>query len=288
MKSYKGNNLEETLKVIDKYKEKGKVIAGGTDIVIALKEGHVSPEIMIDISDINELTKIEEKDNWIYLGSCVKYKDIERENTFSTNLKALSKAARSVGSPQIRNTGTIGGNICNGSPAADIVPPLLALDSICIIKSIDGEREVPLKDMFLDKGKVDLKSNEILKSVKFKSLKDKEILTFTKLGFRKALAISRAVSSIYLKESSNGETIEDIRIASGSLGKYGLRETDVENFLKGKKLTEETLNIGIEKISEVVKERLGGRFSAEYKVEAIKGIFRNSLQEAYKYLEKEI
>lgn len=288
MKSYKGYNLEDTLIILDKYKEKGKIIAGGTDVVIAIKEKHVDPEIMIDISDIEELTKVEEKNGWIHMGSCVKYKDIEGENVFLKNLKAISQAAKSVGSPQIRNTGTIGGNICNGSPAADIVPPLLALDSICIIKSVEGEREIPLKDIFLDKGKVDIKSNEILKGVKFKTLGEREIITFSKLGFRKALAISRAVSSIYIKLSENESIIEKIRIASGSLGKYGLREIEVEEDLKGKILDKDTISFGAEKMSEAVKNRLGGRFSAEYKVEAIKGIFRKSFQEAYDYFKKEI
>lgn len=288
MQSYKGKNLDETLKILDKYREDGRIIAGGTDIVIALKENYITPDIMIDISDIEELTRVEEKNGWVYIGSCVKYKDIEGENVFLKNLKAISKAARSVGSPQIRNTGTIGGNICNGSPAADIVPPLLAVDSICIIKSVEGEREIPLKDIFLDKGKVDLKPNEILKGVKFKSLGERETLTFSKLGFRKALAISRVVSSIYIKLSEKKDTIEKIRIASGSLGKYGLREIEVEEELKGKILDENTINLGAEKISEAVQKRLGGRFSAEYKVEAIKGIFRKSFQEAYDYFKKEI
>ena len=119
-----------------------------------------------------------------------------------------------VGSPQIRNKGTIGGNIANGSPAADSVPPLMALDSIVTLLSIEGTREISLEDYYYDS----IKENELLVNVKFKKPKDNQVLTFAKLGLRKALAISRLTLSSYIEFED--KTIDSIRVASGALANF--------------------------------------------------------------------
>ena len=271
-KTFKPSNIDEVLKLLEEHKDDCKLIAGGTDVVIELRNEYINPEVMIDISSIDELRYIEEKDGYIHLGAGVTYTDIICSKILDERLNGLKKSSKLVASPQIRNKGTIGGNICNGSPAADIVPPLLSLDAILTIKSSDTTREVRLEDVFLGKGKVDLKNNELLTDIKFKKPIESQNLGFTKLGLRNALAISRICISVYL-DLGEDDLINDIRISSGALGVNALREKVVEDSIRGKKLNEETIDIATKKLVETVEERLKGRSSLEYKGSAVGSLF---------------
>ncbi|WP_425448775.1 FAD binding domain-containing protein [Dethiothermospora halolimnae] len=278
-KVYKANSVDEVINLLDKYGDNGKIIAGGTDLVIDIKHDKLKEKVIIDISSIDEISKIEDNGDYIELGAATTFTNTSKSNKLNVRYDGLKKAAKSVGSPQIRNKGTIGGNICNGSPAADTVPPLLSLDAVAVIKSKDGKREVKLEEIFLDKGKVDLKDDEFLYSVKFKKLAENEGLGFSKLGLRKALAISRICTSVYVK--INKENIcEDIRIANGAVGRYGLREREVEDFLKGKQLNDDIIIEASQVMEDVIKTRLKGRSSMEFKGEAIRGTFKDAIKKA--------
>ncbi|WP_352418368.1 FAD binding domain-containing protein [Proteiniborus sp.] len=276
---HKPNTVEETIEILDQYREKGKIIAGGTDLVIDIKNRKANFEALIDVSSIEEMSFIKVENNLVEIGAATTFTEIAKSKLLSIRLSGLKEAAHSVGSPQIRNKGTIGGNICNGSPAADIVPPLLALDAIAVIKSKDGQREVLVEELFLDKGKVALGNNEVLVSVKFKNPNEKQILSFSKLGLRKALAISRICTSVFV-EFDEEKICKEIRIANGSLGKFGTRERKVEEFFKGKKLTEEVIEEGVKLMQGQVAERLAGRSTVEFKSVAVKGVLRNALKNA--------
>ncbi|MDO5708180.1 MAG: FAD binding domain-containing protein [Andreesenia angusta] len=279
-KYYKAYKLDEALMKLKENPENSNLIAGGTDIVIEIKNKKIKPDFIIDISDLKELKDISIEEDNIELGSMVTFTQLENED-FPKNLKALSEAAHSVGSPQIRNKGTIGGNICNGSPAADLVPPLLALNSIVTLESTRGKREIALEDVFLDKGKTVLEIDEILTKIRFKNLKENEFLSFSKLGLRNALAISRICTSVYVKVQD--KKIENIRIANGALGRYGIREKNIEDKLIGMPLNKKTIEYGKEEINKEIKERLKGRSSMEFKSEAIKGTLHKSLFNALNY-----
>lgn len=278
-KTFKALSIKETLELLDQYKDKAKMIAGGTDIVIELRNKEINPEVLIDISSIKEMRYIKEDGDYIALGAATTFTDVVESPLFDGPLNGFKESSRLVGSPLIRGRGTVGGNICNGSPAADTVPPLLALDAVVTIKSLTNTREVRLEDLFLDKGSVDLKADELLTDIKFKKPEDNEKLGFSKLGLRNALAISRICISalVGLDES---DIIENIKIASGSLGKHGLREKTVEEFMKGKTLNQDTIDQATEKMAQLVKTRLEGRSSLEYKGKAVEGIFRRAIEDA--------
>jgi nicotinate dehydrogenase FAD-subunit len=278
---YKAKNVEEVIDLLDQYKGKSKLIAGGTDIVIDLRHHKISPEVLIDISSVEEMTYIKEVGEYIEMGAAATFTAIAGSDVLGQRLFGLKEAAHSVGSPQIRNKGTVGGNICNGSPAADTVPPLLALDTIATIKSKNSEREILVEDLFLDKGKVDIKDNEVLVSLRFKKPNEKQILSFSKLGLRKALAISRICTSVFI-EFDEDNICKDIRIANGSLGKHGIREKAVEEFFKGKKLTEEIVAQGAELMQSQVQERLAGRSTVGFKSVAVKGVLKDAIDNAIK------
>lgn len=280
---YNINSIEEVVHLLGNYKEKSKVIAGGTDLLIGLRNEKISPLVLIDISKIKELRKIEVTKDKIILGSGVTFTQIVECDVFKENLYGLYKACRLVGSPQIRNKGTIGGNIAHNSPAADSVPPLIALGTNINLVSTRGTRKVSLEDYYTDKDNYGIKEDELIVSIEFNRPKEDEILTFSKLGLRKALAISRITISSLI-ELSDDKVVKNIRVASGSIGKYPMREAKVEEFLLGKELKEETIKESIEVLQLSMDERLKGRTTLPYKRKAVEGILREALEDRLRFL----
>lgn len=280
-KVYKVYHEKEALDLLAKYKGKAEILAGGTDLVVHIREGKNGGSIIVDISDITEMKKIKIRKKEIILGTLTTFTEIVDNQYIRNNVHGLWKAAKSIGSPQIRNMATIGGNICNGSPAADIVVPLLALNASLDIKSNAAQRTMGLNEFYHDKSKTALKTDEMLIDIRIPHLKDRKIVIgFEKLGQRNALAISKISCSIYFELEENH--VKDIRIASGALGKYPLREYMIEDFMKGKILNDESIELAAIRYSEILTKRLAGRSSCDYKKEAIKGIFKKTVKSCLK------
>src|SRR5699024_9879996 len=284
-KVFKGETVDEVLDLLDKYNDKGEIIAGGTDIVVAMRNEKKSPNVLIDISNIEELSYIKEDEDFIEIGGATTFTQIVESPIFEKGLKGFKKACRSVGSPQIRNKGTIGGNIINASAAADSIPPLIALNSVITLSNKKGSRKLKLEDYFKNWTKEKIKDNELLTSIRFKRPEGNEVLTFEKLGLRKALAISRLSISIFLSLGDK-ETITDIRIASGALGKYPIKEMAVEEYIIGKKINEVKVEDSVLVLQEEMHKRLKGRSSLPYKSEAVKGPYFKALQDALNYFDE--
>lgn len=267
--------VEEAVELLSKY-ESPKVIAGGTDIIIGINEKKVQPKALIDISKVEELKRIEENDGFIEIGAGVTYTDIMESSIFEGNLYGMKKACRLVGSPQIRNRGTIGGNIANASPAADSVPPLIALKSTVILVSKEGIREIKVEDYFSHRKTFGAREDELLRAIRFR--KPRGVLTFAKLGLRKALAISR-ISISALVELGKDNRVSLVRIASGSIGRYPMREYEVEEFLDGKALQDEVIDEAVKVLQKSMDKRLAGRSTLPYKRRAVETILREALSE---------
>ena len=274
-KVIKAYSLSEALKALKEHAGNCEVIAGGTDLSVKIREGHNKNEVLVDITDLEELLGISISENEIRIGSAAKYGDLVANAEIKKILPGLWDASNSVGAPQIRNLGTIGGNIANGSPAADSIPPLLALDARITIKNLESERIVRLEDIYLGKGKVDIKEDEIIVDIIIDRPSAKLNVEFEKLGLRNALAISRLSTSVYL--DLDGDVIKTVRVGSGSLGLYPLREPVLEDFLTGKTLNADLIKLGSSKYSDIVAERLNGRSTCEFKREAVKGVFEAAM-----------
>lgn len=272
------NSVEEVVKLLDEYKGRAKLIAGGTDIIVAMKEKKIDPEVLIDISKLKELTEIKTEGDKIVIGAATTFTQIVNNPLIQDDFHGLYVACKSVGAPQIKNKGTVGGNIANSSPAADSVPPLLCLDAELELVSIDGTRMVRLEDYYIDKENYGLKDNEIIKSVVFSKIEEKERLTFAKLGLRKALAISRLTISALIKLNDD-KHIEEVKLASGTISKYPIREYRVEEYLLGKELNPDTIDEAVKVLQEEMDLRLEGRSTLPYKRRAVESILKEVLYE---------
>lgn len=278
---YNGNSVKEVMELLQEHKEDAKIIAGGTDLVVAIRAGKVDPKVMIDVSKIDELREIKSTNDEIHIGAAATYTEVIESELFDKNLYGLIKACRMVGSPQIRNKGTLGGNIANLAAAADSIPPLIALDAILEIGSLRGYRQVSVADFFSSNKEHGLKSDELLISIKFKKPKANQFLSFSKLGLRKALAISRVTLSS-LVEVEN-QMIKNIVLASGSIGKYPMREPEVEKALIGKNYDDNILEYAILSLQSSMDERLEGRSTLPYKRTAIVSLFEEVLEDTNRY-----
>lgn len=273
---FKPKNLDEALELAKEFKNNKRFLAGGTDLIVRLKDNLIKEDNIIDLTEIDELKGIDENGENIEIGSLVTFSEIIESEILNKNSPLLVLASKKVGSPQIRNKGTIGGNLCNASPAGDSIPPLICEDAELILKSKNGERIVKIFEFFLGPGKTCLREDEILIKIVLKKWKNSHIGFFNKLGQRNALTIAIASNCIKI-EKENG-VIKDIKISLGSVAPTVVRAKRVEEaILNLKNLNEDELL----KISSLVENEIDPitdvRGSREYRIEVSKYLLYESL-----------
>jgi CO/xanthine dehydrogenase FAD-binding subunit len=221
------NRLEEALEALQR--TKGRLLAGGTDIFPSAVERPVSDRL-IDISGISALRGIRVDGDTVRIGACTTWSEIARA-PLPHAFDGLKAAAREVGGVQIQNTGTIGGNLCNASPAADGVPPLLALDAEVVLASTSGLRRLALSEFILGNRKTALRPGEILTEVSVPCcLGARARSEFLKLGSRCYLVISIAMVAVVLEPDAHGY-VRFARLAVGACSPVAVRLPELEEAL---------------------------------------------------------
>jgi CO/xanthine dehydrogenase FAD-binding subunit len=270
--------IEEACDLLWKAEGKAKIISGGTDLVIGLRNGDHAPPSIIDITRIEKLRKIEEINGSVSIGAAVTHSEISSSSLVKKYGKVLSDAASEIGSPQIRNVGTIGGNIVNASPAADTLPPLMVLNAMGRVATKEGIKEVPLVHLFKGPYQTNLKPHELLVQIIFPKLSPDVRSSFLRLARRDAMAIARMSVAVILQVEK--DRIEDIRISLGSVTPTPQRMSEAEAFLKGKSPEEELLQKASFKISETMIQRSGIRPSTSYKRPVVEALFVRAMRQA--------
>ena len=274
--------IEEACSVLKTYGEQSRVLAGGTDLLIQLRDGDKrwkNLKMIVDCADVTALKAIELKGNTLEIAACATYSEIERDANVRALFPFLADAANTVGAPQIRNLGTIGGGICNGSPASDPLTPLIAVDALARVASHKGVRELPVADLYDKSGALSVQPDELLTHFILPVLPAKTQFAFVKLGRRKALAISRMNVAAAIRLSDQG-LVEDVRIAPGCVFATPMRVTEAESLLLGKKPTDEWFKQAGKSVSAVMIERTGVRWSTEYKKPVVEALTERALREA--------
>ena len=154
--------LDEAMAYFMDHPGESKYIAGGTDLMNAIKAGEMKPQYLISLRHIEALHQITSKEGKLRIGSMVTHGELERSTSLKTTFSGLVDAVSNIGSVQIRNVATIGGNLCNASPAADSAPPLLVLDSQVVLACLDGSRRLPLEDFFKGVNETTRRDDELL------------------------------------------------------------------------------------------------------------------------------
>lgn len=216
MKIYSPVSLSEALAFLEEHKASVCLLGGGTDFVVKYKEGLLKYNVGCNIYGIRELRFIKEIGDKLIIGALSTYRDIIDSPLVKKHIPLLAEACGVVGSPQIRNRGTIGGNIGTASPAGDTIPSLMVLGADLKLVSTQGERIVNIRNFFLGPGKTVLKPNEIITEIIVDKLKMDEGAFYSKLGMRNALAIS--IVGVAAKVKLSGNQFERVEFAAGSVG----------------------------------------------------------------------
>lgn len=257
--------LQEALQDLAAAGEKAVLIAGGTDLVVKMKDDLIHPSALIDISTLREMHGIAVAGNFLQIGSATTMTEIAESPLVKEHGFCLAQGAGEVGSTQIRNRATIGGNIGNASPAADTVPCLVALGAHALIAGQEGTREVPVEDLFVGPGQTNLKPGEIITHVAFPLTKENETGFYVKLGKRKAQAISVVNVAVSLKVDQARKVFTGVRIALGSVAPTVVRAQEAETWLTGKEISQENIATAASLVEKHISPISDIRASAEYR-----------------------
>lgn len=234
---YRPRTLDEALRLLREV-EGSKVISGGTDLLVDMKTSRVKVRALVDIGSIAELRGVEDLGGVVRIGAATRLQELLESRTVSQSLPLLRAAVESMGSWQIRNMATIGGNLCNASPAADTAPPLLAYEAELVAVSWRGLRVIPATRFFVDYRRTALSNDEILKEILVKR-SEWTGWSYVKLGRRSGFTLS-IVSVAVLARTSN-DIIDDIRIALNSVAPVPVRAYKAEEILRGKRVSRSLL-----------------------------------------------
>jgi CO/xanthine dehydrogenase FAD-binding subunit len=257
--------LNEACEMMAEFREKGRPIAGGTDLLVNMKKGVVSPENVVSHGRIPELNRVDWSDGLIGIGACTRVSQAARPQEIFSEFSALVEAARSLGSPLIRNLATIGGNLVSARPAADLPPPLIAYDGSVMLKSVSRERKVSLRHFFLGPGKTLMEPEEILTEILIERPPPRSGAAYWKLGFRAALEISIVSVASLISLEGQGERIESARIVLGAVAPIPVRAISAEKRLIGEKPTDALFARAGEAAADESKPITDIRGSAEYR-----------------------
>ena len=212
-----------------------RVLAGGTDLMVLFELGVLEPEAVLDIWGVDELRGIQERDGALRIGALTTYTELMEHPEVQTKLPILAAASAEVGAVQIQNRGTLGGNVVNASPAADGVPPLLALDAELEIASASGRRRRPIDGFYTGYKQMDLADDELLVAIHVPLPPADGVQWFRKVGTRRAQSIAKVVAAATARRS--GDRLSAVRIALGSVGPTVLRMPRTEALLQERTLT---------------------------------------------------
>jgi carbon-monoxide dehydrogenase medium subunit len=254
-------------------------LAGGTDLLIKVKSTKIKPELLVDLKAIPGLAMLEEQDDAIVIGSLVTIRDIETSSLINHKLPILAQAAGKLGSVQVRNRATVGGNLCNAAPSAETAPALLCLDASIEIAGVNYSRTVAIEEFFLGPGQTVLKTNEIMRGVFIRTGRGKSGGVYYKHSVRKAMDIAFVGVAVYLE--LDGNRIEKARIGLGAVAPTPIRARKAEILLEGQQMTGELAErAGIEAAQES-SPISDLRASADYRREIVQALTQKGLIEAY-------
>ena len=270
--------LEEVLKTLNKYKDRVKVLAGGTDLVPQLKKRELAaPEFVIDLKGIKGLDTIAYGKDGLKIGALATMNSIVESPVIQERYPVLAQAAASMASPQVRNRGTFVGNICNAVPSADSVPALLALGTSVKIKSIRSERIVPLESFFTGPRKTILKPHELVLEIMVPQPATGSQGTYLKLSPRHSMDL--AVVGVAAVGNFKNNICNDVRIALGAVAPTPMRVRPVENMLLNKQMTAELINEAAKMASTQCSPIDDHRASREYRCDMVYALTRRALRQ---------
>ena len=299
----KPKTLEEALSLLNQQGKKAKLIAGGTDVIVLIKQKTMAPDILISLRGIPGLDQIQ-YNGTLRIGALVTHRAIEKSEVIRKEFSALADAADVLGSIQIRNVATIGGNICTAAPSADTATPLLVLGTQVKIKSLKEEKTVPIEEFFTGPGETILKKGEIVTELvmpkplphtgsAYWKLQRRLALDLPILGVSTLLSLDKGtiscsdmlctvspISSILHTMEQDELVCKEVRIALGVAAPTPIRALKAESLLRGKKISDELLEEVAETAAKEAQPRDTIRGEAWYRRDMIRVLVKRMVMKS--------
>jgi len=279
--------IEEALEILSKYGKKIKVIAGGTDLLIQYYDRLYEVNGWLDLKNIKELKDIRINKNQIKIGAMVTHAQLEKSAEIKKYFPVLSQAAADIGSPQIRNRGTIGGNIVNASPAGDLLAPLMAYKAKFKLLSGMDETLVPAEKFFIGPKKTILEPTQLLTRIILPLPSEKTYGCWIKIGKRKALIIAtitlalvvEMALALVVEMAEDNRTVKDVRTCLGSVAPTPIEIKEIRKKMVGKNFDQ----LDFTELGQLVEDKISPiddiRGSRKYRKDVAKNIMIKALEE---------
>lgn len=278
---YQAVSVEDAIKHLAE-DPKSIIIAGGSDVLISIRNGRLAGCSLVSIYGLEELKGITmEEDGSIKIGAVTSFSHITEDPIVKKYISVLGEAVDEIGGPQLRNIGTIGGNISNGVTSADSASTLFALNAKLEIKGPYGDRVIPISEYYLGPGKVDLKTGEVLKAIYITKENYEDYKGhYIKYAMRNAMDIATLGCSVVCKLNEEKDAISDVRLAFGVAAPIPMRCEKAEKAIKGMKISEEIFDIFGETAIAEVNPRSSWRASKDFRLQLVKELSKRALKEA--------
>jgi CO/xanthine dehydrogenase FAD-binding subunit len=276
---HRPKSLTEALSLLERLADGAVPVAGSTDVWVNLRSKKLKTEALVSLRGIDELCGIRPGAAFLSLGATTPHAAVEDSPWVMANFPALHRACASVGSRQVRNVGTIGGNLCNAAPSADSAVPLLLYDALCIARAPAGEREIPISRFVVAPGKTALARGELLTELRLSVPQPRTFSGYWKHTRRKAMELPLLGVGALVSLGEDGR-VATARIALGVAAPVPLRVPKAEAVLEGRPLTRETVQEAAEVAAAEAQVRDSWRGKAWYRREMIRVLIPRVLEEA--------
>ncbi len=270
--------LEEAVNLLVQHDGKAAILAGGTDLLVKMRDRVLQPGLLIDLKHITDLSGIDYSEaEGLRIGALVNIRDIEKSKLIQEKFSMLSQAAGTLGSVQVRNKATVGGNLCNAAPSADMAPSLLGLGASVTLVGPDGESLLPLEEFFTGPGETVLSKGQILKDVRVPNMSAHSEGTYLKFSRRKAMDLALVGVASVLTMDSALAGCTDIRIVLGAVAPTPLRAKRAEAVLRGNKISDFLIKEAAKAASEEAAPITDIRASLWYRQQIIEVLVNQSI-----------
>jgi len=271
--------IEEALEILSRYEIEIKIIAGGTDLLVQYYDRLYEIDNWLDLKNIKDLKNIRINKNQMEIGAMVTHTQIEISEDIQKYFPILSQAASDIGSPQIRNRGTIGGNIVNASPAGDLLPSLIAYKAQFKLVSSREETIIPAEAFFIGPKKTILRADQLLSEIILPLPEKNTYGSWIKIGKRKALIIATITLALVVRMDKDNEIIQNASVCLGSVAPTPLEIKEIKEKMIGKKFKQLDFN----QLGGMVEDKISPiddiRGTREYRKDVAKEIMINALEE---------
>lgn len=272
-------SVKEAIELLARYSRKIKIIAGGTDLLVQYYDRLCEVSTWLDLKNIKELKEIKIYQNQIEIGAMVTHTQLESSEDIKKYYPVLSHAAADIGSPQIKNRGTIGGNIVNASPAGDLLPPLMAYDAQFKLLSVQKEALILAEEFFIGPKKTILKPAQLLTQIILPLPSERTYGSWIKIGKRKALIIATITLALVVEMAEDNKTVKDVRTCLGSVAPTPIEIKEIRKKMIGKKFDQ----LDFAELGQIVEDKISPiddiRGTREYRKDVAKEIMINALEE---------